>query len=251
MRLIATVVFLVGIIPGSVLGCTCNIRPPACFSYWETETVFIGTVRNVVGDEWQPESKVQIAVDESFRGALGSHAETYNYGHSCAHSFQEGHRYLFYGAPRRDEPRVFDTSYCLGRTAIYSETLADLEFLRAVRDNKPVYWAWGTISEVGYDSPLKGISAEVLGQPRKIQGTSDVNGDLKLEVPKPGSYRIRIYLPKDRTGINSGLRNDQKLWEMQRKQIVGGRFRGNRPYVDFKVMVGPNRCGWFDVSIPD
>jgi hypothetical protein len=129
--------------------------------------------------------------------------------------------------------------------------LVDLEFLRSVRDNRPVFWAWGTISRWGYDQPLSGIRAEVLGQTRKIEGISNVDGDIKLELSKPGTYRIRIYLPKGRTDINALGRNDLRLWEMQRKQIVGGRFRGSRPYVDYQVVVEANRCGWFDVSIPN
>ena len=251
MRLIGIVIMSAASV-SHALGCICDIRPPTCYEYWRTDVVFIGTVQKVYRDDKPPLEleKVEIAVTENFRGMERPLATTFNYGHSCAHTFNKGDRFLFYGSAATEDAGEFGTSLCM-RTNRYSDTLDDLEFLRAVRDRRPVYWAWGTISKVGYDQPLQGIRAEVLGQPRRIAATSDEKGDIKLEVPKPGKYRIRTYLPKGRTDINFMIRSDQALWDMQRKQIVGGRFHGNHPYVDFQVVVEASRCGWFDVSIPD
>lgn len=238
--------------PVSLLACTCDIRPPACFEYGRTEAVFIGTVKKVnpvTETSSFPLETVEIAVDESFRGVTTPFVTTFNDRHSCAFTFKPGDSFLFYGGFNKDRPDEFGTSFC-HRTQLYKENLVDLEFLRAVKDNRPVYWAWGTISEWYYSTPVKGIRAEVLGLPKKIEAISNSAGDIRLEVPKPGTYRIRIHLPKDRTDLDGSLRNNVELRELQRKQIVGGRFTGSRPYVDYQVQVEPNRCGWFDVSLP-
>lgn len=234
----------------SIGACTCNVRPPACFEYWRTEAVFVGTIQKVnpitEGSRFASET-VEVSVSEAFRGVNTPSVTTSNYETSCSFRFKAGESFLFYGA--LNKTNEFGTSFCT-RTALLEKDPVDLEFLRAVKSDKPVYWAWGTISDSGYYSPVSGIRAEVLGQRRKIEGISNDDGDIKLEVPAAGTYRIRIYLPKGRTYINGVLRNETELWEMQHKQIVGGRFKGSNPYVDYKVQVGPNRCGWFDVSIP-
>lgn len=239
------------LIPLSVFGCTCEIRPPACFDYWRSEAVFVGTVKkvNAVTETSRfPMETVEISVDESFRGVSAPLVMTYNYGHSCAFTFRAEDSFLFYGG--LDGTTEFSTSYCT-RTTRLRDDLGDLEFLKAVKEKREVYWVWGTISEFGYMSPLPGIRAEVLGQTKKIESVSNGAGDIKLEVPKPGTYRIRIYLPKDRNDFSGPLRADEEIRELQRKQIIGGKFRGSRPYVDYQVQVESNRCGWFDVLLRD
>ena len=235
--------------PLSVLPCTCNVRPPACFEYWRDDAVFIGTVKRVNPISAFPMETVELSVDESFKGVTTSTLSTFNYGHSCAFTFKPGQSFLFYGSLDDTDSSQFATGLC-NRTRLLENAEVDLRFLRAVKENRPVYWAWGTITYWGYDTPLAGIRAEVLGQRKKIAGISNDEGDILLEVPKAGTYTVRIHLPKGRTDVNGALRNEQAIWEMQRKQIVGGRFRGSRPYVDYRVEVQPNRCGWFDVSIP-
>jgi hypothetical protein len=254
MKLSRLVLLLTSIVlaPTSILACTCNVRPPACFEYWRTEAVFIGTVRKVnriTETSTIPLETVELSVDESFKGVTSPRIATFNYGHSCAFTFEAGESFLFYGGLDKTNRDEFGTSFC-HRTTRLKDGLVDLEFLRAIKNDTPVYWAWGTISELGYDVPLEGIRAEVLGQGKKIEGASNIQGDIRLEVPKPGTYKIRIHLPSGRADINGLVRNEMPLWEMQRKQIIGGRFKGPRPYVDYQVQVAPNRCGWFDVSIP-
>jgi hypothetical protein len=159
-------------------------------------------------------------LDESFRGVKGSLLSTFNYGHSCAHTFKVGESFLFYGGLDANQPKQCGTSLC-HRTAPLKDDLVDFEFLRAVKDNHPVYWVWGTISEWGYDSPLKDIRAEVLGQGKKIEGVSNIDGDIKLEVSKPGTYRVRIHLPKagsismpsvERDGVVGNAAKTDRWW---------------------------------------
>ena len=233
----------------SAIACICNIRPPACYEYWRTETLFLGTVSSVIQPDASSFESVLIDVSENFRGMDSDNARTFNYDHSCAHSFEKGETYLFYGIPEKEDSRQFGTGLCT-RTAEVEHASDDLEYLRAVKEGESLYWIWGTISEIGYEPPMSGIRAEVLGSHPKLEGVSDNNGNIKFDVGSPGRYRVRVHLPEGRSDINFLSRNDLELWEENRKQIVGGKFGGNQPYVDYELDVKANRCGWFDVSIP-
>ncbi len=235
----------------TVLACTCELRPPACYEYSRTSRIFLGTVASVSTTENSPFEEVEMKVLESFVGETPEKTFTYNYGHSCAHTFKLGETYLIYGSGVGEDGRKneFSTSLCT-RTAKESDAQTDLQFLRAVKRGESLFWISGTISKTGYYLAQSGIRAEVLGSRPKVEGVSDESGYVGLDVRKSGRYRVRVHLPKGRGDINSMIRDDVELWEENRKKIVGGRFAGERPYVDFQVDVKANRCSWFDVSIP-
>ncbi len=234
---------------GIVFGCTCNVSPPPCYEFWRTDAVFIGTVKKVHRDDSFPFDKVEIGVEENFRGMSSSVAETYNYGHSCAHTFKDGEKYLFYGSIDKDVRNRIATGLC-NRTSQFNDSIVDFEFLRSLRSNESAFWIWGTISEIGFDIPLRGIRAEILGQKKKLHGISDELGNIKIEVPRQGKYTVRVHLPKGTRDVNGLSRNDRTLWEEQMKQIVRAKLDGQRPFIDYNLDVKANRCGWFDVSIP-
>lgn len=234
-----------------VEACTCNLPPPVCSEYWEIDDIFVGSITKVYRPEDAVQERVDVKVEESFRGMDFSIAHTYNYGHSCAFTFSEGSTYLFYAAHDKDKPNEFGTSFCM-RTLRDgdAEFTSDLEYLRSVKAGKSLFWIWGTISKIGYDMPFPGIRVTLLDQKGRIEGTSDARGDVKIEVPGPGKYRVRVHLPPSAKGFNYLIPNDIKRWEKHRKQIVGTKLKGRNRYVDYEVDVAANKCGWFDVSIP-
>lgn len=234
-----------------VNACTCNIRPPVCSQYWETEDLFIGTATKIYRPDDKYEEKVEINVDEAFRGMNFRTATTYNYGHSCAHRFSEGATYLFYASHSRETPNEFGTSLCTRTTSKGDSSYSsDLEFLRSVKAGKSLFWIWGTLSEIGYEEPYANIRVTVLNQKKRIEAASNEFGDVKLEVSGPGKYRVRVHLPPKTEGVNYLSANDMTRWQAQRKQIIAEKYTGKDRYVDYEVTVAANRCGWFDVSIP-
>lgn len=226
--------------------CTCNVRPPVCYEFWRTETVFLGTVKEVARSAAYPFETVEVSVDESFLGISSPTAQTFNYGHSCAHTFAKGTQYLFYGALNK-KTAEFGTSLC-SRTASVEHSKFDLDFLRSIKQNQSLYWIWGTISEFGFDVPVEGVRAEVVGKAKSLHAISDQEGNLKIEVPGPGTYRVRVRLPKGKVPSGS-LRNDQSLWNELRKTVKGGKLQGTNRYIEYEVVVKPNRCGWVDLSL--
>ena len=231
--------------------CTCNIRPPVCWEYWKTEDIFGGTVTKVYRPENEYEETVEVNVAEAFRGMNFRAATTRNYGHSCAHTFSQGETYLFYASHDRDNPSVFGTSLCT-RTAGKDDSTytSDLEFLRSVKAGQSLYWVWGTLSAIGYDEPFSNIRVTLQNGRKTVEAVSNENGDVKIEVPGPGKYRVRVHLPPSADGVNYLSSNDMNRWQSQRKQIVAEKYTGKNRYVDYEVTVAANRCGWFDVSIP-
>ncbi len=237
--------------------CICNLPPPPCYEFWRTDAVFAGKVKKVDEGTSANDSRVIVDVVENFRGMDQTRAVTGNYPTSCSHHFAEGESYLFYAALGKfysalgeNDGGSFGTSLCT-RTTRLSDDLVDLEFLRAVQGGKSNYWIWGTISKgYEYDTPLKGIRAEVLGKNSRLAGVSDDAGNLKIVVPTAGKYKVRVYLPKGALDVNGLMRNETSLSEMQRKQIVGGKLSGRSPFLEYELEVQENKCGWFDVSIP-
>ncbi len=249
--LIGIAIFLLVGAEFEVKATICNIGPPACFAYKSSELVFVGNIRAIAKSEDFPYETVEVDVIESFFGMNLPLARTINSQTSASFEFARGDQYLFFAGIDKSRNNYFHTGLCSRTVEKDSKTFAeDISFLRAVKKNVGVFWIWGTISEWGYDVPLAGIKAELLGTTPKMVGVSDDLGNIKFEVTKPGKYTVRIHLPKGRTDINGGLRNDVELWQFQRKQIVGGRLKGRYPYVDYSVTVKNDQCGWFDVSIP-
>lgn len=232
---------------GATFGCICDVPPPPCVQYWRTDTVFVGTVKRIFRDTTPEWDKVEVEVNEPFRNMNFSIAQTDNWGSSCSHRFSSGEKYLFYGTFAKDEQSIFGAGLC-SRTRLITRASKDLDFLRAVASGRSTFWIWGTITTSGRDTPIKGVRAQVLGaKNKKFVGVSDEEGDLFIDVGKPGKYTLRVYLPPGTEDVNYTFRNDAELTKDNWKQIRGGKM-GKKPYLDYVLDVGANKCGWFDVA---
>jgi hypothetical protein len=226
----------------------CEKPPPPCVAFSESEAVFVGTVKNVIQDnETEPIPKVEIEVEQNFRGMKSKTAFTYNYSHSCAWTFEKGEKFLFYGSLAEKDENYFSTHFCT-RTQEFDEKLIDFEFLNSLNNPTPNYWIWGTITKISDTSylghqPLQGVKAQVFDNKNKLVGMSDVNGNLKISVSKEGLYKIRVFPPKG-TSLDSDKFINSAFFE-KRKTLKNYNFDKMKPFVEYEVEVKANKCGWF------
>lgn len=228
-------------------GCICELVPPPFYNYSQYETVFVGTVKSVKTDEDNFPEKVEINVEQDFKGMNRKTAFTNNYRDSCSWDFKKDDKFLFYGNLDEKKPDNFGTGYCT-RTAPFSENLLDFDFLRKIANEGPVYWVWGSIFSGWYDNPLAGINAQVYDDKKKLVGASDENGNIKVPVSGEGHYKVRVFVPKGTslTANFGGNMGDLKRWQ---STFRGAKLRRAKPYVEFDVEVKPNKCGWFHLKI--
>lgn len=249
MKLIAQIAVclaIVSLVSTTAEACTCEAPPPPCYEYWRTEAVFVVKVSKVSTNLDNPvDIRVDISVEQNFKGMSFSMAQTANYGHSCAWTFKEGDRFLFYAGLNKANLADFGTNFCT-RTRRYDDSSSDLEFLNAVRTGEKKYWVWATVTGGMSGTPIRGVRAEIIGIREKISGLSDENGDIKLSVPNEGTYKVRIFVPKGKSPAGL-LRNDQTLQEEQHRIQRGGSQK--KRYLDYEVQVKPNRCGWIDLPL--
>jgi hypothetical protein len=222
-------------------------EPPPCYNFWQYDVVFVGTVKNV--EEKSTENndfpKVEIEVEQNFKGMKSQKVFTYNYGSSvCATTFRKGGKFLIYGKLDEKKANYFGAG---PRTqSIYPEAvLSDFDFFKTLGSSTPNYWIWGTISRGNLGTPIEGAKAEIFDGKQKLTGISDKNGDLKIVVSKEGKYIVRVYLPK-------GLAATVSNWIEQWKTVYKGNGRTKKGmYIEYEVEVKNNQCGWFDTTVFD
>ncbi len=223
--------------------CRCFTAPPPCYNYWKVDAVFVGTVKNVENES--PENnfmpKVEVEVEQNFKGMKSKKAITQNYGHSCAWRFGKDSKFLFYGNLDEKEENYFSTHYCT-RTQHFEENLTDFDFFKALNSSTPNYWIWGTISRGDLNSGIQNVNAEVFDNKKKLSGFSDKNGDLKIVVSKEGKYIVRVYVPKGATFNISQWEEQHQLFKRAGKNKKGR-------YLEYEVEVKNNQCGWFDTNL--
>jgi hypothetical protein len=234
-------------LPIMIFGCICEMPPPPCYAYGRIDTVFVGQVSNVSEDRSEYSPKVEVLVEENFKGMNSKLAITRNEPHSCAFRFQKGDRYLFYGYLDDNNPFQFSTYSCT-RTTKFRDDLDDWEFLRNVKESRPMHWIWISASN-GYDTPFKGLRAKIISGDNKLEGVSDEDGNIKFEVPKNGKYRVRIWVPKGKQ-FSFILRQNKEIRDEQRLLYKGaGGKVGSTLHMDFEVDVQDNRCAWIDFPV--
>lgn len=231
----------------SAFACSCEIPPPPCVQYWRTDTVFVGKVANVESNTSELFPKVTVGVEENYKGMNFGTAITVNFPSSCSFTFNSGERFLFYGSLDKKNPNTFGAGFCSG-TTLFQKDLGDIEFLDGLKNKKSTYWIWATVSKDYFDTPAQGVLAEVLGIKPKLTAQSDQNGDLKIVVPKPGKYKVRMWLPKGKEWSGS-LRMDEQLRKRQQEIWRGGGKSRKGRFMDFEVEVANNRCGWIDLPL--
>ena len=240
--------FLFHLSSTSIIACSCSPPPPPCFAFWQSDAVFIGKVTKVESRQEATYPKVEVEVEENFRGMNYKKAFTHNHGTSCSWDFEKGDKILFYADLDKNDNSIFGTNFCT-RTKVYDENLEDLEFFKSLRNPTPNYWVWGTITRgYGYNGSLEGVRAEIVGNGKKPSAISDKDGNLKISLSKAGIYKVRVYPPKGTTIDHTTLINSLYR-EIQIKILKNYDIKKKNAFIDYEIEVKANQCGWFNLPL--
>jgi hypothetical protein len=228
-----------------VRACQCRERQLPCSQYAEADAVFVGVVTDiarvdenfaVTDSEFSPHKRVGFKVERAFRGVEGARAELIEWGTSCDFTFNDGKTYLIYAYRSPREGKLY-TFYC-SRTAELSEAAADLAYLDDRASAAPKTLITGLLAD--RSKKLRGVRVTAESGGRLYRSASDKDGWFKLAVPRPGKYKVQIFLPLDVAVAGTGDLLDK----------ISGTLRTRRHYVVFyEVEVRAGECAFLDVPL--
>lgn len=191
---------------------------------------------------------VKVKVHENYKGMSHPSANTWNNMTSCSYSYKKGDRFLFFAGLGKRDDSFFSAGRC-SRTALVSNSASDLDYVRAIKEGRSKLTIWATINKF-IDSPIEGVEAEVIRPKLELRAKSDINGDLRIDVPKVGEYLLRVWIPIERVWSTTFGPIDSVSLEQAAMFRKSGRTRKGQ-YRDFEVEVKQNRCGWINVPLMD
>ena len=213
-----------------VYACTCRERQPPCAQYGSADVVFVGSVVKITMSNDMPRHRIDFSVKRGVKGFSGTTAQLVGYGTSCDYGFREGETYLVY-ALRNSERNELYTHYCT-RTTELSNAGSDLAFLDLPLDKRQSPQIMGVLAE--NDARLPKINVVASSGGRKYRTTTGKDGWFRLNVPRPGKYRVRVTLPHyaDVVGTGPELSEISKRVRTRTSTIL-----------EYEVVVEPDRCG--------
>lgn len=241
--LLAALILLLPCAASGVRACQCRERQPPCAQYGEADAVFIGSVTNITppdasrpADEWAGRERISFDVERALRGMEGRGVELINWGTSCDYEFKAGSKYLVY-AYRNPTTGSLSTYYC-SRTAELSEAAADLSYINKLPASASELVITGILADRQKTLSNVRVTAERGG--KLYRSASNPAGWFTLAVPKPGKYRVRIFLPH-----NVGVAGTSDLLDK-----ISGVMKTRRHYVvEYKVEVNAGGCTFIDVPL--
>lgn len=198
---------LVFLFSNQVHACSCTPSGPPCQSFWQTDAVFLGTVRakTVVTAEVDNETKrtaqqmsVRFLVEDVYRGLLGGNDVEIITGigaADCGYNFEKGKRYLVYANEYQNKLR---TSICT-RTSLLTDARKDLSYFQ----NLPPEGSGASIvvrvlqrSGNQETTPMKGVKVTLEGADNLFEGKTDVAGRYEFRHLPPGKYKVKSAIPE-------------------------------------------------------
>jgi hypothetical protein len=168
---------------------------PPCQAYWESQTAFVGTVRDVADAEGGP--RVTFDVEQVERG---TRAPTITVRVPLGRSFHVGDRYVVYAYGEGDERFI---GVC-GRTRLATEAQEDLVYFRqmkapgsggrifgTVRHEEPDFVAPGTRDQ----GPIVGLTIRLEGSGRNREVSTTTDGSFDFDGLLPGEYTLSLRAP--------------------------------------------------------
>jgi hypothetical protein len=178
----------------------CGRILPVCQTYWESQSVFVGTVRAVAGADGV--RRVTFDVEQVERGerapTMTVRVPTSRVSRSA---FRVGERYVVYASGTADERFV---GAC-GRTRLANEAQEDLAYFRdmkgprsggrifgSVRHEEPDFVTHGP----GDRGPLAGLTIRLQGRGLTREVSTADNGVFDFDGLLPGEYTLSLAAPE-------------------------------------------------------
>jgi hypothetical protein len=218
--------FAIVVLVDNAMACTCLFGGPApCQEYWNTDVVFTGTPTksarvNLSEEDHKYEKRlIRFSVTETFRGDQASEVEVITGlgGSDCGYDFRLGEVYLVY-ARRGEKDQRLDTGIC-SRTRLLAQANEDLAYIRGLSVAESSAMIFGRVTKRNYrqkegEDFLKPASSVVLvveGEATRTEVRTDAQGDYRATGLEPGSYKIRLRVPKGLA--NERMSEDSTLQE--------------------------------------
>jgi hypothetical protein len=177
----------------------CGRIVPPCQTYWESQTVFVGTVREVTKAE--NGRRVTFQIEQVERGESAPTMTVRASGFEVGGlSFDVGARYVVYVYGAGDQKFV---ATC-GRTRLASEAQEDLAYFRemkagapggrifgSVRHEEPDYVAHGTRDR----GPIAGLMIRLQGHGLNRERSTSNDGAYEFDGLQPGEYTLTLGAP--------------------------------------------------------
>ena len=198
--LLALVAACVAIGERSAYARQCGRTVPSCQAYWESQTVFVGTVREVATAEGG--RRVTFDVEQVERGESTPTRTVRVPASGVSRSpFTVGDRYVVYAYGAGDESFI---GAC-GRTRLASEAQEDLAYFRemkapgsggrifgSVRHEEPDFVAHGTRDR----GPIAGLAIRLQGRGLNREVSTASDGAFDFDGLLPGEYTLRLGAPE-------------------------------------------------------
>ncbi len=187
--------------------CQCDQVGPPCQDYFQSEVVFVGTVRSVTPNPGAAlDARVRVEFQDAVpsRGMEGTSITVFTSDNdaSCGYAFKPGERYVVYARRSKDGTRIH-VSIC-SRTRPFAEGAEDIRFFDTLSTPSNGARVFGTINHWDSDlatgefrdrGPVGGIELTLRGSGRSFQARSGGDGRYEITGVPTGRYELTALPP--------------------------------------------------------
>ena len=197
--------------PRAASACSCGPSGPPCQAYFNSDAVFVATVRSIEVravaheriEDMITRKLVRFSIERAARGVQGSEIEvsTSMYQGDCGYGFKIGRRYVVYA--HRLEDGTLGASSC-SRTRAVSEARDDLAYLSALGSPGTGARVSGSVkyqnlfvkpSRRAKPEGVTDVQVLVRGSAGVFSATTDAEGRYDINGVPPGAYEIEVLPP--------------------------------------------------------
>ena len=208
---VVTGLFLITGGAADLFACDCNQNGPPCQSYFEADSVFLGTVRSISAAP-QPSLpqmlRVEFADVQSGDGRRQPVVSvlTPDNDAECGYPFRMGERYVVYGN-RKGGGNDLQVVSC-SRTQPLASAAADLNYFQTLSTRSEGAHVFGTIVRTQSDlatgatqlTPIARASLTLEGPRGTVNTSTGTDGRYDMLALPPGRYELTVVAVPGRTG---------------------------------------------------